>query len=198
MKDWADTFGYKMAWLAIKNANTQAILQTLRLPNPQVIGWDEGIEKIYENHGNIDAIFVTPQINGWSFVVGWYFFDLNFRDGDIKKLKNYTAELSKVFEEVQAFATYRVSEYHHWILARGGKIVRCFAFSGDSGKILCNDGELTDAEKQLPWGKLESFQWLPDEQGVMIIAEKWSINPTKISNTNLNDKICYITNIPSL
>lgn len=191
------SFGYKMAWFAIKNGNSSNIIRALRLQAAQITSWNDGINKIYENYGNSNAIFVTPQINGWSFVVGWYFFDLNKRDGDIQKLKNYISELSKVFGEVQGFATHRVSEYHHWILARQGKIERCFAFSGDEGKVLCNEGGLTDAEKQFPWNNLEHLNWVPDERVVMDIAGKWSVDPSKLGLKDIPNNICYIAQIPS-
>ena len=130
--------------------------------------------------------------------MGWYFFDLNSHDGKPERLKDYIAELSSSFGEVQAFATHRVSEYHHWVLAKNGKIERCFAYSGTSGEVLNNEGELTDVEKQFPWDKLKTFKWFPDEEDVMTLAGKWSVNPQTIENADVNGKTCYLANIPSL
>ena len=194
MELWNDTFGYKMSWLAVKSTTPEEIIQKLSFPEVKKIEWDEGIDKIYEDHGNPNVIFITPQIRGWVFVVSLYLFDLNSRDGKLEKLKERMVELSKLFGEVQAFATHRVSEYHHWVLARNGKIERCFAY-GDG--IRYNEGELTEAEKKFPWDKLKTFQWFPDEDDVMTIAGKWSINPQTIVVTDVNGKTCYITNIPS-
>lgn len=188
------TFGYKMAWFAIKNTQPEEIIQKLQLPDVQTKSWSEAMESVYSNG---DAIIITPNINTWCFIVGTYLYDLDSGTTGLTKLKNRLAELSTIFEEVQAFATHRVSEYHHWIAAKSGKIKRCFAYSGERGEILCNEGELTDAEEHLSWDKLESFQWSPNEEDVMTIAGKWSMNPTTIEPKNLHTKTCYIANISS-
>lgn len=198
MTTWINTFGYKMAWLAIKNTTPEEIIQKVSLPEAHTINWNEGIDKIYEDHGNPSAIFITPQIRGWSLVAGWYCFDFNSKDGKLEKLKDRMAELSTVFDEVQAFASHRVSEYHHWLLAKNEKVERCFACDGGGSGVLYNEGELTDAEKQLPRYKLKGSQWYPNEEDVMTIAGKWSINPTTIDSADINGKSCYIANIPSL
>lgn len=195
MTAWTPNFGYKMAWLAIKNTTPEDINQKLQLPPVRTIDWDKAMDRIYEND---DPIVLTPQINGWSFIIGRYLYALDPNANDLSKLKNNTEELSIIFEEVQAFATHRVSEYHHWILAKKGKVERCFAYSGEKGKVFHNEGELTEAEKQLPRYKLKGSQWYPNEEDVMTIAGKWSINPTKIEGADIPDKACYIANIPSL
>jgi len=194
LDDLVNTFGYKMSWLAIKNTNPEDIIQKLQMPDVQTIDWDKGIEKVYEYHGRPNnSIFLTPNVNGWVFIVGMYVCDFNKPDGKLDWLKDRMVELSNIFGEVQAFATHRVSEYHHWILARNGKIERCFAY-GDGTR--CNEGELTEAERQFPWDKLKTFQWFPDEEDVMTIAGLWSVNPQTIVETDVNGKTCYIANIP--
>ncbi|MDO8571943.1 MAG: hypothetical protein Q7R79_04660 [bacterium] len=194
-----DSFGYKMAWLAIKNTTPEEIVQKLQLPGVHVIDWYEGLKKVYEYHAN-NTILLSPQIKGWSFVVGWYVGDFHKPDGKLEWLKERMIELSSIFDEVQAFGTHRVSEYHHWILAKNGKIERCFAY-GDS--VLYNEGKLTEAEKMFPWERLADYQsalkpWFPDEDDVMTLAGKWSVNPQTIEGADVNGKSCYITNIPSL
>lgn len=195
MTDWINTFGYKMAWLTIKNTNPKTIIQTLGLPNAQIISWDEGIDKIYEDYGSTKNIFIASQINNWSFVVGWYFLEMNSQNtGNLEKFKKYIAQLSNVFEEVQAFATHRVSEYHLWARAKEGKIKRFFVYPGSSEEFQYNEGKLTDAEKQLPWDKLKSYQWFPDESDVMNIAKKWSMDPNTITSADIKNIKCYIVN----
>ncbi len=201
MTTWMNTFGYKMAWLAIKNTTPEEIIQKVSLPGTHIISWSEGMDKIYEDHGNPHAIFISPQIRQWSLVVGWFCFSFNSKDGKLETLKDRMAELSTIFEEVQAFATHRVSEYHHWILAKNGKIERRFAYSGERGEVLCNEGELTEGEKQLPWDRLKIVSlvlkpWFPNEEDVMNIAGKWSVNPQTIEDADINDKVCYLANIP--
>lgn len=196
-----NSFGYKMSWLAIKNATPEAIIQNLELPDVQVVDWDNGINKVYEYHGRPNnTIFLTPNIRGWVFVVGMYVCDLNKPDGKLEWLKERMMELSKVFGEVQAFATHRVSEYHHWILVRDGKVIRCFAFEGGGNGVTHNEGKPTEEEKMFDWDHLADYKhgkpWYPDEDDVMNLAGKWSINPETITSSDIKDKTCYITNIP--
>lgn len=200
--DLVNTFGYKMSWLAIKNATPEAIIQNLELPDVQVVDWDNGINKVYEYHGRPNnTIFLTPNIRGWVFVVGMYVCDLNKPDGKLEWLKERMTELSKVFGEVQAFATHRVSEYHHWILVRDGKVIRCFAFEGGGNGVTHNEGKPTEEEKMFDWDHLADYKhgkpWYPDEDDVMNLAGKWSINPETITSSDMKDKTCYITNIPA-
>ncbi len=203
MTTWTSNFGYKMAWLAIKNTTPEEIIQKVSLPETHVIHWNEGIDKIYEDHGNPSAIFITPQIRGWSLVAGWYCSDFNSKDGKLEKLKGRMSELSTIFEEVQAFATHRVSEYHHWALAKQGKILRRFAYAGGGEGVMYNEGELTDGEKGFLWERLDDYRsplkpWYPDEDDVMTIAEKWSVNPQTIEDAEIKGKTCYVAHVPAL
>lgn len=195
-----NSFGYKMAWIAVRNATPEDIIQKIQLPDVQPAEWDKGIDKIYENRGSEHVIFISPQIRGWTFLVGFYLFCLKKPDGKLEWLKKRMIELSKTFQEVQAFATHRVSEYHHWVLAKHGKIVRCFAFGG--GEAIYNEGEPTEGEKEFPWERLDDYKsslkpWFPDEDDVMTIAEKWSVNPQTIEDAEIKGKTSYIANVPN-
>lgn len=190
-------FGYKMAWLAIKNTTPKKAIQNLQLPDTQIIDWYKGLEKVYEYHGRPNnSILLSPQIRGWTFIIGWYVCDFNKLDGKLEWLKERIIELSTVLGEVQAFATHRVSEYHHWVLAKNGKIIRCFAYAGSAGEVFYNEGELTDAEKDFPWHQLKTFHWGPKEEDVMTVAGKWSVNPQTIEISDIAGKSCYLATIP--
>lgn len=92
------------------------------------------------------------------------------------------AELIFRFGEAQGYATHRVVEYHHWILAKEGQVVRCFAWLGERGELLCNTGAIADAERRLPFANRPTDQWMPDEEDVMTVASGWSFDPTKLSS----------------
>lgn len=194
------SFGYKMGWFAIRNASRDKILSALGLTIIEEIGWDEGIDTIHSEYDEI--VFVTPPVNDWTFVVGQWTADPGEKDSvhDIEKL---ITNLSMQFEEVQAFATYHVVEYHHWMLAKNGLLVRSFAYLGESGEVLTNKGELTQIEKSYDWDQLDESEWLPDEETgmeeldedvwfpneetVMEIAGSWSINPTTFEELSLEE-----------
>jgi hypothetical protein len=198
------SFGYKMGWFAIRNASRDKILSALGLTIIKEICWDEGIDTIHSEYDEI--VFVTPAVNDWTFVVGRWTADPGEKDSvhDIEKL---ITNLSMQFEEVQAFATHHVVEYHHWMLAKNGRLVRSFAYLGESGEVLTNKGKLTQIEKSYDWDQLDESEWLPDEETdeetdmeeldediwfpdeetVMEVAGSWSINPTTFEELSLEE-----------
>ena len=92
------------------------------------------------------------------------------------------ANLSSAFGEAQAFATHRVIEYHHWMLAKSGHLIRCFAYIGETGRLLANTGTLTDAESKIKLFKLPQERWQPNESDVMAVAADWSFDPTQLTS----------------
>lgn len=101
----------------------------------------------------------------------------------VKAIAKTVSDLSARFKEAHAYATQRTIEYHHWIKAKKGRLVRCFAYIGENG-ILCESGSVTDDEKNLPYARLLSTQWVPSEQDVMTVASGWSFDPSKLSSSS--------------
>jgi len=81
--------------------------------------------------------------------------------------------------EVQLFATYRVSETHHWARAAGGDVLRDFEFAEE---VVTWQGEPDDAELAtgLPARLDDDMDILVSEQDVMAVAGAWSVDPTSI------------------
>jgi hypothetical protein len=112
-------------------------------------------------------------------------------DGDeegVRETEQIIARASQEFGEVQAFATYRVIDYHHWMLAQNGDPIRSFALSG--GQVLTDSGEPTPVELSFGWYPLQVDEEDegdeeesdeggdgPNEEDVMKVAGEWSINP---------------------
>jgi hypothetical protein len=67
----------------------------------------------------------------------------------IESLEKQLADLSSTFGEAHAYATHRVIEYHHWMLARNGILLRSFAYLGETGEVLSNTGPVTVTELKL-------------------------------------------------
>src|SRR5207249_3279306 len=83
------------------------------------------------------------------------------------------------------------TEYHHWLLARDGKLLRSFAYVGDQGEVISDKGDLTPIEASLhinldvpedydPFSDEEDTFHPPNERDVMTVAGDWSINPTTL------------------
>src|SRR5262245_28535261 len=68
------SFGYKMGWLAIRSTDRDAVVQSLRLTESREVTWNTGIETVYRDFyklfGRFSAVFVSPPVNDWTFVVG--------------------------------------------------------------------------------------------------------------------------------
>lgn len=178
------SFGYKCMWLAVKTSDKDKIIE---INNYKTIGncnWETGVKKAYEG-----AIFITPSINQWTLVCG---LGLTIDGGslnEINQIKQNLIKLSLEFGEAQYFCTHRVVEYHCWIKAVNGTIIRAYSFLGEKGETIINEGEPTEVEQK--YNLINTFSeeskeegyfdrediYFPDETTVMEIAKSWSINP---------------------
>jgi hypothetical protein len=185
-----EPFGYKIGWIAVRSPDIRAVAESLPIRSQSPANWHDGIEAAYKGR----SVFITPPVNGWISIVGdWAMGTEQWRSvlsvsapsevshRSVETIAKIVAELSSKFGEAQGYATHRVTEYHHWILAKQGRIVRCFGYNGESCEIVCQSGAITDAEKKLQYASEPPDQWLPDEQDVMTVASSWSFDPTKLS-----------------
>ena len=170
-------FGYKMAWIAVKAEELTDVVTYLKLQNSRPASWSRGIELAYER--NAKVVFVAPPIEGWVLIVGW---SVASDAEPVKSFYNTTEKMSSLFSEVQAFASHRVVEYHLWMLARHGHVVRSFAYVGDRGELLDNKGTLTETEQKLVFFKEPQERLHPNEKDVMRVAGGWSIDPSKLTS----------------
>lgn len=201
LQDKPIDFGYKIVWIAVKTDDKIEVANILKLKNQKPCNWKSGIESAYEN-----SVFITPQIGNWTLAVG-----MKLPYGDtlesIEKLENVLNKLSSKFGEAQFFGTHRVVEYHHWIKSVNGKTVRMYNYIGDIGQNIKVFGKLTEPELGLDLfnslsieAQSESY-WeredldYPNEELVMKVAEKWSVNPTKLSKrTDIKKELGLILN----
>jgi hypothetical protein len=172
-----EAFGSKTGWIAVRSTDPKAVAESLPVKSQTPASWHDGIEAVYRDGR---SVFVTPPVTGWLCVVGDWAAGTGERQS-VEKIAKIISDLSSRFGEAHGYATHRTVEYHHWILAKAGQIVRCFAYIGESGEILCQSGSVTSAENKLRYASLPPDQWLPDEQDVMTIASGWSFDPSKLS-----------------
>jgi hypothetical protein len=166
-------FGCKMGWLAIKAADPDRVASSLGLKGGKPASWTQGIAAVYGE----ESMFVTPPVRGWVCAASWALMG----DPSVAAISQRIVKLSGDFGEAQAFATYRVIEYHHWMLARRGQLIRSFAYLRESDQLLANVGALTPAERKLRFFNLPQDRWSPDESDVMMVARDWSLDPTGLT-----------------
>lgn len=204
--DQPKPFGYKMAWLAIKTRDTQAVSAALQLDGGVPCNWKSGIGVIYDETLGETRVFVTPPVNGWTFVVGLalpYPVGRSFVD----KCTPLLLELGSRFGDVQYYFTYPLIDFYAWCRVVDGRLVRAFAI-GDEG-IVWNKGTTTRDERQLGLRLFElrgvrdrsgdaggELLLHPTESHVMQLARLWSLDPTQLDSASRERGLGLIAPIP--
>lgn len=186
-------FGYRMAWLAIRTRDTKRVVEVLQLGDARPANWQTGIGTIYDAEHSEQRVFVSPPVNGWTFVVGLSLPQPVGR-GFVDKCLPLLTVLGREFIEVQYYLTHPAIDFHAWARIVDGKLIRAFAM-GDEG-MLWNRGKPTKEEKSLGL-KLFELRGVrgrrgdaggelilhPTEDHVMRLASRWSVDPTSLATT---------------
>jgi len=183
-------FGYRMAWLAIRTRDTAAVVEALALVAPQPCNWNSGIGTVYDARLGERHVFLSPPVNGWTFVVG---LPLPQPLGRmfVDKATPLLVDLGGRFVEVQYFMAFPPVDFFAWARMLDGRIVRAFAV-GDEG-VIWSKGKTTKEERMLGL-KLFELRGVRDRRGdaggplilhptedhVMQVARKWSLDPTRL------------------
>ncbi len=164
-------FGWGTGWLAVRAGDPQRIAAEMQLKDPHPSGWQQGLATAQ----GPDSIFVSPQIAGWSFVIGTA---LPFLPQE--ECLDLLVALSLAFGETQYFGNENVTEYHAWAKATEGRLRRAYAFSGEQGAVLCDRGVLTEEETELGliFPEESILSKSPDDSSVFKISGRWSLDPT--------------------
>jgi hypothetical protein len=176
-KDTMVGFGYKQAWLAVRDGDAMGVLTTLGLRDLGPVAWRTGIDLAYLTD---DRLILTPTLpdergGRWLLVTGrWLLRSTSPMD---------IAELSAALgTEVQFFATYRVTELHRWERAVDGVLVRAFGYVGETGEVTEWRGDPDDAERAIgiPPALDGEADILVSEHDVMRLADAWSVDPSAL------------------
>ena len=182
-------FGYKTGWFAVRSEDMHAVAKAIELERPEQVNWQYGVWHAQEY--NDYQIFVTPPVNGWVLAVGlpivWE------ADG---RAHERMVGLSKQFGEAQLFVSVRTSSSYLWARAVSGKLLRLF-YEGDGDRRVT--GENTEAERELGFSFFDATSpesrqpgyWerkdltFPDEDCVLNLAARWSVDPSKLDKMGL-------------
>ena len=162
-------FGYKNGWLCIRSSSPQEVMSRLGCEGVKPCTWARGLSEAGEER----QVFVSPRLDGFVLVIGL----LGLEE---KQLNRLAAE----FEELQYFGTHRTVEYQSWARYQAGQLERGYAYLGERGEVLWDEGPLTAEEVALgamkfPRGNAEK-DWEhsvpPTEETVLDLAAAWGMD----------------------
>ncbi|OKI61488.1 hypothetical protein [Micromonospora sp. CB01531] len=187
MTEAAIGFGYKLQWLAVRGQGAADVAAALRLSRPAPSTWREAVAAAYDGHGRW---LLTPRLDGWTLAASQ---DVPAPEDD--RFAAWLAGLSRLLGEVQYFGTHRVVEYHGWGRARAGIVERAFAYLGERDEVLFQVGHPTADEQALgvgtaygedqPWPEGDDGWSWPDEEAVLTLAGRWSIDPRDLEGATV-------------
>ncbi len=186
--DTPSSFGYKCNWLAVYTQDTQKLADRILLQEVHPCNWKNGVEYAYQGR-----VFVSPPVDGWSFVVSKHQLPFAENAESVDLLKTMLIDLSREFSRACYFGTYRVVGYDCWMKAADGKIER--AYSLVDGDNIIVEGDPTpveekynlintlseEAENDPGYFDREGLIW-PDEGLTMEVAGGWTIDPQTLDD----------------
>ena len=167
-------------WMAVRAATVRDVRQALGLSNATPCTIEDGLAG---NHQQ--ALFLAPPVNGWVLITGPGIPD---PAEDIDEVYHLLRLLSIKLGAAQFFSFNRALGHHGWAWARGGGVVRAFAWSGHT---LWNEGEPTPPERTLrmrcpgydepePQSAIAREIILGNIDKVPLLAARWSVDPVSV------------------
>ncbi|HMJ66007.1 MAG TPA: hypothetical protein VK615_11710 [Candidatus Binatia bacterium] len=178
--------GLPNRWLAIRSGNPYVVQAALGLYKPTPCSWEEGLTAATDQ-----KLFISPPVNGWVLVFGA---SLPDPADDVDRCFRFVLDVSRKLGQVQFFSYNRVVNYHAWVQADQGRILRAYAWAG---KTLWNQGILTRAEADLGLACFnytespsrhnfsQSDPLSANTERVPLLAARWSIDPAAIDTRTL-------------
>jgi hypothetical protein len=200
-------FGSEMAWIAIRSTDSAAVADVLGLANGVKTNWNSGIGTVYDEELGSGHLFLSPPVEGWTFLVG---LSLPHPLGPafVDKVTPLLLGLGQHFADVQYFFTYPTMDFFAWARVRQGRLVRRFAVN-DEG-VVWDNGRLTPEERALGLRLFElrgvrerdgdaggEIVLYPTEDHVLQIARGWGIDPMQIELLPGEPGNGYVVRVPS-
>jgi hypothetical protein len=171
--DFPVPFGSNQSWIAIDSNDTEGVTAALGLVGGAPATWKTGLAPSHHM-----SVFVSPPVADWILAVGPAFFPRDQVDAFVKHLLE---KLSRQFGEAQYFCSHREVDLHVWARARKGRLERGFAWFGEQGRPIWDEGAQTKEERALFGPQPPSAQH--DENSVFQLANLWSVDPTTLDVT---------------
>lgn len=173
-------------WMAVRAGTVREVRNALELSNATPCRIEDGLAG---NHQQ--ALFLAPPIHGWVLITGPGVPD---PAEDIDEVFHLLRALSIKLGAAQFFSFNRTLGHHAWAWARGGGIVRAFAWAGHT---VWNEGEVTPAETHFrmrcPAYEDPAPQSLRSREAILanldkvpLLAGRWSLDPVSVHQQQPN------------
>ncbi|MEL6372523.1 MAG: hypothetical protein AAFR04_00975 [Pseudomonadota bacterium] len=184
------SFGYRMAWFAIRTRDQQRLVNVLHIKESRPANWQSGIRAIYDDAQGENRVFISPPVNGWTFVAGLPL-PYPMADGFVDKWTPMMLALGAEFMDVQFFVSFPSVDLYGWGRVTNNRVVRLFAIS-DEG-VIRKRGRMTKEERAIGLRAIEAEGDAGAEQAgltedhVMQIAGRWGLDPTRLADVVVDE-----------
>lgn len=201
------SFGYKMAWIAVRADSTEAVAAVLGLGEPREANWSSGLGTVYDDDLGQSRVFLSPPVGGTVFLVGLAL-PPPVGPAFVDKCTPLLGALAARFGDVQFYFSYPLIDFFAWARFTGGREVRAFAI-GDEG-VIWNRGRMTREERALGL-RLFDLRGIrgrrgdaggeillhPTEEHVLRLAGAWGIDPTRLASATAVPATGRIYRVPA-
>ena len=188
LRPWSDAsefrpeiFDSPCRWLAVRTTEPRAVQKALKLANPTLCTWAEGLAEARDRR-----LFITPPIGEWVLVVGP---GLPDPSDDVDECYHLLTDLSRKLGLVQYFSLNCALGHHTWARLDNGEVLRAYAWVGH---VAWNQGLPSPAELGLGLKCYEYFEhveknWdepndpiLQNLERLPMLAARWSVDPAAL------------------
>ena len=167
-------FGYKITWYAVKSCAPAKVIGVLHLSSAKPSSWTAALLAMQGYDSEAPHTVLVAPYKGWTLAVGDKLAGSTAVDAQTR-LEPLKA-LSNACGEAQLYASNRDHDWYMWSRAVNGKVLRAYEYDGSIGETLHDLGKHTREERGVNFTA-------PSEDDVTRIAGKWSIDPSKIDES---------------
>lgn len=140
-------------WIAVPTGDQAGVMTTLGLTRPTPVTFAEAEAIIDEDgHGEADGnpdglarVYVSPEVDGWTLVIGWWCDPCDGERGD--EVLRLCTELSGRYGQAQAYYYGAQGDGSAWLIAERGAVLRRYCATGEAEDDLFTLGEPLPLER---------------------------------------------------